>query len=162
MRNSILTLMILVLVASIAYAGMAMPGTDGGELYKYITETSRYTNWELWPGKGKLYKGTEPHGVFLTTYVNAEAIKSLGMGKHVFMPGSIIAKENYSPKKQYMALTVMYKVKGYNPDAGDWFWVKYSPDGTVLKEGKVKGCIKCHSQAKDNDYNRTDAKAGKM
>jgi len=28
-----------------------------------------------------------------------------------------------------MPPTVMYKVEGYNPDAGDWFWVKYSPQG---------------------------------
>jgi hypothetical protein len=21
----------------------------------------------------------------------------------------------------------VYKVKGYNPDAGDWFWAKYGP-----------------------------------
>jgi hypothetical protein len=27
------------------------------------------------------------------------------------------------------AITVMYKIKDYNPADGDWFWVKYSPDG---------------------------------
>ena len=66
--------------------------------------------------------------------------------------GSIIAKENYTAEKKFVALTVMYKIKGYNPTAGDWFWAKYNPDGTVAAAGRVKGCIDCHSAKKDNDY----------
>ena len=46
----------------------------------------------------------------------------------------------------------MYKIKGYNPSAGDWFWAKYNPDGTVAAQGRVKACIDCHSAKKDNDY----------
>ncbi len=46
----------------------------------------------------------------------------------------------------------MYKVKGYNPKAGDWYWVKYGTDGSVAKAGKPKGCVSCHSGAEDNDY----------
>jgi len=30
----------------------------------------------------------------------------------------------------------MYKVAGYNPGAGDWFWAKYSPQGKADKFGK--------------------------
>lgn len=39
---------------------------------------------------------------------------------------------------------------------GDWFWVKYSPDGKAEASGKVKGCIDCHLRQKDNDliFNR--------
>jgi hypothetical protein len=66
--------------------------------------------------------------------------------------GAIIVKENYSADKKLGALTVMYKVKGYNPQAGDWFWVKYLPDGKVAVEGKVDACINCHASAKANDY----------
>ena len=44
-----------------------------------------------------------------------------------------------------------------NPDAGDWFWVKYAPDGKALKEGKPAGCIGCHGAKKDNDYPMTGA-----
>jgi hypothetical protein len=46
----------------------------------------------------------------------------------------------------------MYKVAGYNPEANDWFWAKYKADGTVLKEGKVAGCINCHAAKKANDF----------
>lgn len=66
--------------------------------------------------------------------------------------GSIIVKGNCTADKRFVALSVMYKIKGYNPEAGDWFWVKYAPDGKVEASGKVKGCIDCHSKKKDNDY----------
>jgi len=66
-------------------------------------------------------------------------------------------KENYSSDKKLKALSVMYKIKGYNPDGGDWFWAKYSPDGKVEASGKVKGCIDCHSKAKNNDFIFTGA-----
>ena len=62
-----------------------------------------------------------------------------------------------------MAITAMYRSKGYNPEAGDWYWIKYNPDGTVAKAppemrsmplaGKPMGCIKCHGEgAAGNDF----------
>ncbi len=65
---------------------------------------------------------------------------------------SIIVKENYTPDKELVAVTVMYKVRGYNPEAGDWFWAKYGPRFEILAEGKVQDCLTCHSSVKDNDY----------
>ena len=32
-----------------------------------------------------------------------------------------------------MAVTVMYRTKGYNPEGGDWYWAKYNPDGTIAQ-----------------------------
>ena len=56
------------------------------------------------------------------------------------------------PNFDLAAITVMYKVKGYNPEGNDWFWVKYAADGKAQAEGKVQGCINCHGKKKDNDY----------
>ncbi len=73
-----------------------------------------------------------------------------------WLPRSILAqievKENYSPSHELKAITVMYKIKGYNPDDGDWFWVKYSAKGKTLKAGKPGGCIGCHATRVANDY----------
>lgn len=69
--------------------------------------------------------------------------------------GAIIVKENYTADKKFVALSVMYNIKGYNPNGGDWFWIKYSPDGKVETVGGVKGCIDCHARKKDNDYTFT-------
>lgn len=143
---------------------VAIPGEDAAQLYNYIMRGNPYASWELWPGKGKLYKGTEPHGALLTTYVNQPAYFSAKDKSGKMKDGSIIVKENYTPDKKLAALTVLHKIKGYNPSAGDWFWAKYAPDGTVQASGKVKDCIDCHGKKKDNDYIMTDkikkAKAG--
>ncbi|TAL24954.1 MAG: hypothetical protein EPN94_06195 [Nitrospirae bacterium] len=127
-----------------------LPGPNAEKLYEYIVRYKPYTEWELWPKKGKFYEGAEPHGAPLTTFVNDAAFHSI-FEKKGMADGSIIVKENIADKKS-VTLTVMYKIKGYNPDAGDWFWAKYNPDGKVEASGKVKGCIDCHSKMKDNDY----------
>jgi len=46
----------------------------------------------------------------------------------------------------------MYKIKGYSPDTGDWFWAKYETVGKVVASGRVSACIMCHEVKKDNDY----------
>ena len=125
---------------------------DGASVYKLITEKDPYTKWPLWPGKGKLYKGQHPHGAFLTTYVSKKAVKTIEKKRGSFPNGTIIVKENYKPDKKLAAVTVMYRVKGYNTDAGDWFWAKYKADGTIEKAGQVKGCINCHSAQIMNDW----------
>jgi len=128
-----------------------VPGPDAEKLNEYIVKYNPYAKWNLWPKKGRLYKGTEPHGVLLTTFVNDTAYGSI-RGKKGMADGSIIVKENYSADKRFVALSVMYKIKGYNPQAGDWFWANYSPDGKVVASGKVKACIDCHGKKKANDY----------
>lgn len=130
---------------------ITLPGANAAALYNYIIKLDPYTRWELWPRKGKLYKGTEPHGSLLTTYVNDAAYRS-AKGKTAMTDGAIIVKENYTSDKKLVALTVMYKLKGYNPSYGDWFWAKYTPEGKVEASGNVKGCIDCHLAKKDNDF----------
>lgn len=116
--------------------------------------SAKYVNWAPVPGKtDDLYEGSSPHGAFLKMYLNRTAA-----GRPKELPnGSIIVKENYGPDgKTLMAITVMYRSKGYNPEAGDWYWIKYNPNGTVAKAppemrsmplaGKPMGCIKCHGE----------------
>jgi hypothetical protein len=141
------------MVAVAAEKGKAeLPAPAGTDLWDYLTKVNYRESFSLWPGKGKLYTGTEPHGMLLTTYVNKTALGAI-QGKKGTMPaGAIVVKENYMPDKKLAAITVMYKVAGFNPEAGDWFWVKYAPDGTIEKEGKVGGCIGCHGNKKGNDF----------
>jgi hypothetical protein len=131
---------------------IVLPGADAAKLYEYITRYDPYERWGLWPGKGKLYEGTEPHGALLTTYVNETALRAVKKGEGELPEGSIIAKENYTPEEEFVALTVMYKIKGYNPQGGDWFWAKYGPKGDVQAAGRAKGCLKCHGRVSDTDY----------
>ena len=129
-------------------------------LWKYL-KASRYENWAPVPGKtGAAYAGESPHGAFLKMYLNRRAV-----GNPKTLPeGSLIIKENYGPDgKTLMAITAMVKAKGYNPSGGDWYWVKFRPNGTVDQKimptgtavtlsGKPKGCIECHSGADGGDF----------
>ena len=149
----VMTIALLLSSTGLAAAGGgSMPPAEGQAVYDYITKTSPYQNWALFPGKDKLYKGQHPHGALLTSYVNDVALKGINNRVGVLDDGAIIIKENYMPDKNLGAVTVMYRVNGYDPDAGDWFWAKYKANGSIEKEGKVAGCIGCHTAAIGNDW----------
>lgn len=132
-----------------------MPWPAAGDVRYHITIHKPYKQWQLWPGKGEMYKGTEPHGALLTTYVDKTAYDSIKKMKGM-ADLSIIVNENYASNKQLMSINVMYKVKGYNPEAGDWFWAKYDNKFNIIAEGKISECLSCHSNVKNNDYIYTD------
>jgi hypothetical protein len=151
----------LLLFLSIASAGAgggwkdeatALPNAEAQAVWNYITGSGYAENWKMWPGKTTFYEGAVPHGALLTTYVNSPALSDINEKKGMLSAGSIIVKENYSHDKKFVATSVMYKVKGYDPGTNDWFWAKYSPDGTVQASGRVEGCINCHAMKKHNDY----------
>jgi hypothetical protein len=92
-------------------------------------------------------------------YANDLAIDAVKAGKTTLPNRAIIVKENYGQdKKTLMGITPMYKMDGYNPEGGDWYWAKYGPKGKVEAAGKLKGCIGCHSRVKQNDWIFTSPK----
>lgn len=115
------------------------------------------------------YEGAEPHGAILTV-MEIE----LTIDGH---EGPVIVKNNYggenvsiqsvsdNPRLNLAAITVMFRREaGYDPEARNWFWVKYNPDGTLSKNphglqlaGRISrnpedACIGCHQFAPGNDY----------
>lgn len=130
---------------------VAMPGSDADKLVEYISRFQPYRSWHLWPGTNKLAPSRRPHGDLITVFVNDFAY--LSIKKHRTMSdGSLIVMENYTRDKKFLGLSVMYKIGKYSPEAGDWFWAEYKPDGTVIESGKVESCVKCHGEAKENDF----------
>lgn len=143
---------------------MAMPDTTAEAVWAFIQEND-YTGWAHFPGTGDQYQGQDPHGALLTTYVNDEALGALESGsENISIPeDGIIIKENYSPQGELAAVTVMYKVPGYNAEHNDWWWAKYLPNGSLDTapngmelEGRLPGCQSCHIQAQSDDYVVTD------
>ncbi len=160
MKRIIIIAMIsaMVLTWSITAISDDMPPADAGQLWTYMTETNPYTGWGYWPGYAGIYPGKSPHGAYLKLYANAIALKAAREGNSM-PPGAIIVKENYGKdKKTLMAITPMHKIKGYNPNGGDWYWVKYDPAGKALAAGQPKGCIQCHGVVKNKDWLFTDPK----
>lgn len=136
-----------------------LPDTTGAALWAYLQEVDYQENWRLWPDKGELYTGQEPHGMLLSSYLNDVAYEALTADATEMPPDAIVIKENYTPDSTLAAVTVMYKVADYNPDHNNWFFTKHLPDGTLdtapngmAMEGRVPGCQSCHGTRADNDY----------
>jgi len=124
------------------------PDTTAAALWAFLEEEAYRDNWQLWPGKDRLYTGTEPHGMLLTTYTNRTAYDALMAGQVADLPaGSIIVKENWMPDSTYDAATVMYKVDGYNPDHQDWLFAKFNAAGAPDAFGRAPMCQACHAGA---------------
>ena len=165
MRLKIIIAFLLILASfSLAYAihetipaetTLKVPGADVAEIYKYITALDSYNKWGLWPGTKRMSKARPPLGV-INTFVNDNAAYSIRKGQ-TMIDSSFIVTENYDENKNFTGLFVMYKIKDYNPSAGDWFWAQYGPRGKVVSAGQVKACIDCHTKQKDNDYIFTDS-----
>jgi hypothetical protein len=166
MKKRALTLFFLILSGLFVVTGCSQEAqppeesavsVDANDVWAQITETSPYKQWDTWPGHPDIYPGKSPHGKYLRLYANGPAITAAREGEP--MPdGAILVKENYAEDKTTLkAVTPMYKVDGYNPDAGDWWWAKYGPEGTVMKAGKVEGCINCHKAVEDKDWIFTEA-----
>ena len=133
-------------------ASMAMtPDTTGESVVSFIQAENYAANWDRWPGTERLYKGNEPHGMLLTTYVNTVAQGAIDAGSAVLPVGAIVVKENYMPDSSWAATTVMYKVDGYNPEHNDWFFLKLLASGEIEVSGRLAGCQNCHVNAA-SDY----------
>ncbi len=151
-------------VAAEEALAMAMPEASGSALWAYLQGADYQANWQLWPGTAEKYEGTEPHGMLLTTYVNDLGYDAITTAAGTMPASAIIVKENYMPDGTLAAITTMYKFEGYNPEAGDWHWVEFLPDGSVdmdgMLQGKVEMCIGCHGAKADNDYVFTGSLSG--
>jgi len=127
-------------------------------LWSWLKSTD-YTKWHGGDGNQvDFQEGNSPHGALIKTYVNTTAAKNLSDSAN----GSVIVKENYSPDKKLMAITVMQRAKGFDPANGDWYYAKYMPNGQIAKTppemksmpiaGKFSMCIQCHNEAGGNDH----------
>jgi hypothetical protein len=141
-----------------------LPDTTAVAVWSHLQQVDYRANWQMWPGKERLYRGQDPHGALLTTYLNTVAHGALTARASSMPANAIIVKENYAPDSTLAATTVMYKVNGYNPSANDWYWVKFLPDGGVdgqgAAQGRVDGCIQCHGGQRANDYIMTGSLGG--
>ena len=127
-------------------------GINGEVLWNRITQESSYKSYSFWPGHEDLQPGQSPHGTYHKIYINNVLADILPVSTNIAPQGTVIVKENYNSDKILDAITVMVKVRDYNPDGGDWFWAKYSTEGEILAEGTPGSCIACHQGMEANDY----------
>jgi hypothetical protein len=150
-RNLIAVILAVFMIGALGCAqqeaGFTAESINGVELWESFGQ--EYTGYAFWPGVEGIMEGKAPHGAFIRTFVND---KGLTPGTDGYAYGSLIVKQNFTPDTTLAKLTVMYKVKGYDPENGDWFYAVYGPDGTLEKEGKIRSCIQCHNLRDEDDY----------
>ena len=113
---------------------------------------------------GHLYEGAPPHGK-VREVIAGTVDGNLLISKPNYRGADVtVEKVKADPAKYLKSVTVMVKKPGYDPSDKDWFWVKYSPDGSILKnkkgmalagrlaKGKPIGCISCHQSAPGGDF----------
>jgi hypothetical protein len=157
-KIEVMTLVVTIaLMTWAAWAGALEPPTvDAEALWRHINHEDNFRQWGSWQEFEGREKSYMPYGFFRRVYVNAKAMKAKG---NPLPPGSIMVWEGYgmddntyAPTDEVVAYGVMYKVPGFNPNAGDWFWARYSGAGKVLEAGALNKCIDCHDTARDNDW----------
>ncbi|GJM04432.1 MAG: hypothetical protein DHS20C09_04230 [marine bacterium B5-7] len=166
------TIMLTVVLTSFFVSAWAAPPFGTVDDVNYAEALWKQLADERLVGKNAItstpYTGMHPHGAILDTIDSRTTVKG-----HT---GDVIVKKNYggegiskeavanNPNKWLKAVTVMFRrEKGFDSDNKDWFWVKYAPDGSVLKnpkgmqlagrvaKGMIEGCIACHNSAPGND-----------
>ena len=111
-------------------------------------------SWHYIPGKPMgFYQGSQPHGALLRTFVNNAAFDAIKAKAGKYPVGSVVIKDNHMPDGKLDKITVMVKrLKGYDPEHGDWFWAEYTSTGKVEMAGKVQMCVACHAKVRPQDY----------
>lgn len=145
--------------------GEPLPEAEGQAIMDYLLKTNAYTEWASWPTDdvntddySGFLQSAAPHGSTVRIFVNDRALTAITRDDFdgTLPPGSIVVKENYMGTVEepgdLAAITLMYKVDGFNPEANDWYWVKAAPDGAVDVEGAVEMCSACHAQEGNSDY----------
>lgn len=125
------------------------PMTNAAAIWQYITVTDPYKQWGQFDETIGMQDGAPPHGPRIQIYPNRTASRSVYKANE----GSILVMENFDKDgKTLLTINLMQKRPNYAPSAGNWFWVVYEPDGTVIEEGKIKRCVECHVSTAFDDY----------
>ena len=109
-----------------------------------------HREWGFFDGHVGVMKGASPHGTYVATYINDVAASNQADPPY----GSILVKENYSSEdpSDLGGYTVMERVRGYDPENGDWFWARFDRRGEQTHSGKVAFCFDCHFDAEGDDF----------
>ena len=120
-----------------------------------VKKDAAYNTWKSL-AREKTDDGIEnPHGETSRTYVN----KIVSDDPKALPNGSILVREDYDDKGKRNSISVMYRVKDYDKDHGNWYWFKYLESGSIARAagnkaiaGKVTSCLDCHTKSNGKDF----------
>ncbi len=119
---------------------------------------------KAWTAMSKGYRASE-HGMFLQVYADAAAAPSYRLYEQGgrLPVGATLLKRSFrvggDGKAEAFRTFIMEREKpGYAPDANDWRFAVFQPDGTLIGEtggrgdANVRFCVECHRAAHAQDY----------
>jgi Cytochrome P460 len=123
-----------------------------------VRQEAPYNRWKSWAEAVSDREVQSPHGGKARVYANKAAAESQAFPPH----GSILVREDFDEKEKRTAISVMYRFKGTDPAHNDWYWLRYTENGAIVKApaeeggkpmaGKVASCIECHGKAAGEDW----------
>ena len=124
--------------------------------WRYVAKPgAAYNTWKVLASENADEGVANPHGKTSRTYADKSAADD-----PMNLPiGSILVREDHDENGKRQSISVIYRVKDYDKDHGNWYWLKYLENGAVVRgpdnkvvAGKVTSCIECHAKAKDKDF----------
>jgi cytochrome c553 len=123
-----------------------------------VKKDAAYNTWQVLKRENAEDSIDNPHGEFTKTYANKVAADNpTGLPD-----GSILVREDYDTDQKRVSISVMYRVKDYYKEHGNWYWMKFLENGTAartskedgnkLVAGKVTSCVACHAKATGKDF----------
>jgi len=125
----------------------------GAALFRSITEVDPYTNWAQFPEAEGVVPSLPPHGEMSETRINNVVVSGMENFSGTLGDGAIIVKRSVGgDTDEAEALTIMWKVSGFDPANNDWFWANITESGVVNAQGTIETCVRCHNAARGNDF----------
>ena len=120
-----------------------------------VKKDAAYNTWEALEHEPPKDEVENPHGTVSRTYANEVAAKDAEN-----LPfGSILVREDYDDKRKRQTISVLYRVKDYDKEHGNWYYLRFTETGAMMKSpdskplaGKVASCIECHAKASGKDF----------
>jgi hypothetical protein len=123
-----------------------------------VKKDAAYNTWSEFQREKADDAIENPHGTVSKTYANKVAATD-----PTKLPiGSVLVREDYDSKKKRVSISVMYRVKNYDPAHNDWYWMSFLENGSISRTpekdgrkplaGKVTSCIDCHAKAPGKDF----------
>lgn len=153
------------LAACLILAGMTVALSCGAdeddmaqELHELALKNDVYKSWAPFPGQTMLAKSGDHSGAFVRSYYNDVAAGAVANWSGSFPDGTILVKEQFEDEAgtKPVGHTIMWKVEGFDPEHGDWYWAAFGAAGQAQRTGAIADCYGCHqATAMTADWVRT-------
>ena len=120
-----------------------------------ISSAMAFEEWKEWTRIFPEPYYSSEHRNLVNVYV--DGLTTVSATGEQFEECAKIAKVHFTGAtgiETYLLMLMVKMPSGFDPDHGDWWYAMYDTTvGTsVIEQGVIANCIKCHERASDTDY----------